>query len=236
MDSQAVRPVRALVALTRLFRDPNDTEQAFRVVQALDGVHGERLLARFAATETGARLLAERPSILAALSDRAGLSALPEGSLGRAYLDFCDRVGITPGGLVEASQLEERDRLHADLRYLADRLRDSHDLWHVITGYRTDLLGENSVLAFTAAQTGSAGVGLLAAAGYLRSYRLPASTGEAGRELVRIAWHRGKCAAWLPAVAFEELLDRPLDEVRARLGVGLAPRYTPLYASDLLAA
>lgn len=235
-QTHPVRPVEALVALSRLIRDPNDTEQAFRVVRALDGAHADRLMARFAASEGGARLLAERPSLLAALSDREALAAMPEGSLGRAYLAFCDGEGITPGGLVEASMLEDRDLLEPRFRYMADRLRDSHDLWHVVTGYRTDLLGENAVLAFTAAQTGSVGVGVLAAAGYLRSYRLRAEIGRAGRELVRSAWQRGKRAAWLPAVVFEELLDQPLEAVRARLGVGSPPTYAPLFAHELLAA
>lgn len=232
-QTHPVRPLYALVALGRLIRDPNDTEQAFRVVQALDGVHADRLFERFSKSDGGARLLAERPSLLDALSNRDSLAAMPEGSLGRAYLAFCDREGITPGGLVEASMIEERERLEPDFRYMADRLRDSHDLWHVVTGHRTDLLGELGVLAFSAAQTGSVGIGVLAAAGYLRSYRLPAEIGRTGRELVQSAWLRGKTAAWLPAVAFEELLDQPLDAVRARLGLGVTPSYAPLYAHEL---
>jgi ubiquinone biosynthesis protein COQ4 len=235
-DVHPVRPLDAVVALARLIRDPNDTVQAFRVVRALDGHHADRLFRRFAESEGGARLLAERPSILAALSDRESLRALPEGSVGRAYLAFCEREGITADGLVEASELEERDRLDPDFRYMADRLRDSHDLWHVLAGYRTDLLGENSVLAFTAAQTGSAGVALLAAAGYVRSFTLKSELSRPARALVRDAFLRGRRAAWLPALPLEELLARPLADVRRELGLGEAPSYAPLYAADLLAA
>jgi ubiquinone biosynthesis protein COQ4 len=233
--TQPIRPVAAVVALGRLIRDPNDTEQAFRIVRALDGAHGEQLFARFAASEGGKKLLRDRPSILAALTDRGALAALPEGSLGRAYLTFCEREGITPGGLVEASAIEGRAELEPDFLYMADRLRDSHDLWHVIAGYRTDLLGENSVLAFTSAQTGSPGVSFLAAAGYLRSYSFDGELAGPGRALVRDAWVRGRAAAWLPEVHFEEMLAQPLVEVRARLGLARVPNYTPVYPADLAA-
>ncbi len=232
-EAPPVRPFDALVALSKLMRDPEKTEHAFEVVQALEGIHAPRMVARFRASPSGARMLAERRSLLSVLCDRDALLEMPEGSLGRAYLAFCEREGITPGGLVEASTGHDRDRLPADLRYVADRMRDSHDLWHVLTGYRTDLVGENSVLAFTAAQSGSVGVGLLASGGYLRSLRLPRERGAAHRALVRGAWLRGRRAAWLPAVPLEDLLPRPLDEVRAGLRIDDPPEYSPIYTAEL---
>ena len=50
----------------------------------------------------------------------------------------------------------------------ADRLRDMHDLCHVVAGYRGDLIGEASVLALSFAQTRNPGVGLMALAGFLK--------------------------------------------------------------------
>jgi ubiquinone biosynthesis protein COQ4 len=233
---QRIQPIIAAMALARLIRNPDETEQAFRIVRALDAGQADRLVERFAASEGGARLLAERPSLLAVLADRDALAAMPEGSLGRAYLAFCEREGITAGGLVEASELEDPEEVDPDLRYVADRLRDSHDLWHVLTGYRTDLLGEISVLAFTAAQVGSRGSALLAATGYVRSYRFGPELGRRGRALVREAYARGRRAAWLPEVIFEELLARPLEEVRLDLGLESPPAYAPIYPEALATA
>jgi ubiquinone biosynthesis protein COQ4 len=230
------RPLEAFVALRRLMANPQDTEQAFRVVQALDGLHVQRLFERFRKSAGGARLLAERPNITAILSDREALMAMPEGSFGRAYLEFCDREGITAGGLVEASEIEGRNELEPDVRYMADRLRDTHDLWHVLTGYRTDLFGENSVLAFSAAQVGGLGLAALATAGYARSFQLPKELGRSGRALVRAAWERGRKAEWLPAQHFETLLPLPLSEVRARLGLSDAPSYRRVTEADYQAA
>ena len=39
-----------------------------------------------------------------------------------------------------------------DERWMGERLRDIHDLFHVITGYGRDALGELCLLAFTNAQ------------------------------------------------------------------------------------
>lgn len=231
VDSR-VRPLEAAHAVLRLIRDPNATEEAFRVVRALDGGHVEQLVERMKTTEGGRRLLAERPDLLEALSDRERLAAMPEGSVGRAYLEFCDREGITPGGLIEASESDERDRFSEEVLFVGDRLRESHDLWHVIAGYRTDLAGENAVLAFTASQTGSTGVFVLAASGYMASWLLNRDAG-AGRTLTREAWKRGKRAAWLPEVHWEALLEKPLDEVRAMLRLDDVPDYEPIYPEDI---
>ena len=40
-------------------------------------------------------------------------------------------------------------------------MRDQHDLWHTLTGYRGDLLGKTDMLAFTFAQVKHPGVGFL---------------------------------------------------------------------------
>ncbi len=156
--------------------------------------------------------------------------------MGRAYLAFCDREGITPGGLVEASMLEDRDLLEPRFRYMADRLRDSHDLWHVVTGYRTDLLGENAVLAFTAAQTDSVGVGVLAAAatsaptGCAPRSTAPAASSCAPRGSGASA-PRG-CPPW-SSRSCSISRSRPCARASAWAP---PPTYAPLFAHELLTA
>ena len=228
------RPLEALKALRILIQDPTKTEEAFRVVRSLDGPFFGRTFARFAKDPEGARLMAARSSLLSALRDRASLEKLPEGSLGREYLAFCDREGITPGGLVEASDaVPMAPGLSDDERWFIDRMRDSHDLWHVLTGYRTDLTGELSVLTFSLAQQWGPGLSLLVLGGLVETYK----SGEIGahaRKLVADAWRTGRRANWFPAAPWEEWLARPLDEVRFAMGVYSVPVYTPVYAVDVV--
>ena len=213
------RPLTAVGAIGRLLRDPDRTEEAFLLVRALDAGAIDRIFDRFAASEEGARMLDERPSLLEHLSDRDALAALPEGSLGREYVAFCEREGITPGALVEASQDPLRDRLSEPHRYVADRLRDSHDLWHVIVGARTDVFGELAILAFSAPQTQNLGLRAISLAGVLRSFGVPGPLGATARRLVHAGWRRGRRARWLIDVPWERWLELPLDEVRARLKI-----------------
>jgi ubiquinone biosynthesis protein COQ4 len=218
-----IRPLDAWQALRALLRDPDDTRQVFKIVDALSGRTGERIFRRFRATPSGPRILEEQRDLLQTLCQRDALAALPPGSLGRSYLDFVTRERITADGLVAAS-LEAREQVEAlseDYRRTMERLRDMHDLWHVVAGYGRDLVGEASLLAFTFAQTWNPGIGFIVAVAYLRLGDAPG-----GRALLREAFRRGRHAAWLPGEDWEALLSLPLEEVRSRLRVGPPPRYT----------
>ena len=235
VNTRNFQPVEALRALHRLLLDPDDTQQAFRLVRALDPGGPARMLARMSSTEEGRTLLRDKPSLLQSLSDVEALAAMPEGSLGRAYLDFCRAQGITPGGLLEASEAGwgQDEEVDEDVRWFAERMRDSHDLWHLVNGYQTDLVGELSVLGFTFVQTRNAGLALLVGAGYLRSFTFWEHFGAEHRAVVRQAFARARRAVWLPAVRWEDLLQRPLEAVRIQLGVGAPAEYTPVRAADV---
>jgi ubiquinone biosynthesis protein COQ4 len=219
-----IRLLDALRAMRGLLRDPDDTALVFEIIEALSGRTRARVFERFAASAESQRLLAARPNLLARLTDREALLALPVGTLGRTYGEFMTREQISADGLVSASEDWLRDDLPADRRWFADRLRDTHDLWHVVTGYGRDLVGEASLLAFTYAQTRNPGIGFIVAVAYLKARGI----NSPGRRLLRDGYRRGRRAAWLPGIEWESLLDQPLAHVRAQLGVGEPPAYQPV--------
>ena len=222
--------LRARRALAALLRDPDDLPQVFTLIDAISGTAPHRLLRGFRRSETGARLLRDRPDIVPLLSNRAGLRALPDGSLGRAYLSFVESEGISPEGIRDASLegASERRRPKAFV-YLHQRMRDTHDLWHALTGYQGDVLGELSLLAFTLSQNWNTGVALIIAAAVLKAY------GSDVPRMVRDGFRRGRAAAWLPAQDWESLLALPLEAVRARLRIAPPPAYVPLRTRELRA-
>jgi ubiquinone biosynthesis protein COQ4 len=87
-----------------------------------------------------------------------------------------------------------------------------HDVWHVLTGYSTDALGEVCVVAFSYAQTRSLGFAVIALAGARQFQK--ARLGQPYGRAVREAWRNGRTAAWLPAVDYPALFAMPLDEAR----------------------
>ncbi len=208
---------RAWRALRRLIADPERTEEVFELIHALSGRSGERLFRRFRSTPDGRRLLEAQPSLLAALSDRARLAALPAGSLGRAYAEFMSEEELDAGGLADAAAAvpDRDDAPDAEHRWFFDRLRDMHDLWHVVTGYGRDVAGEAANLAFTYAQTRNRGVGAIVVAAAF----VGPKAGLRWQRYLLQAWRRGRRAAALPMAAWEELLPLPLEEVRAHLRI-----------------
>jgi ubiquinone biosynthesis protein COQ4 len=95
-------------------------------------------------------ILDSETSLLNVLSNRKQLKAMPEGSLGRQYLAFMEEGNISAEGLKEASENDDSERFSdPDMETYALRLRDQHDLWHVVTGFGLDVAGESCLLAFT---------------------------------------------------------------------------------------
>lgn len=226
-------PRRALGAAFALARDPDDLPQVFTLIESLSFGTLSRIAARMEATEGGRALLAARPDIVTELADRTALAALPDGSVGRAYLDFVTRENISADGIRVAQKAgtTKTNELPAPLDYVYARMRDTHDLWHVVTGFQGDVLGEASLLSFFFAQTRNPAIALILFIAAVKLFHVPGT-----RSLMR-TWHRhGRQAAWLPVVAWETLLARPVEEVRAELGIPQPARYVPVRSSELRAA
>lgn len=218
-SSTRMRPIIAWKALRRLIADPERTEEVFVVIRSLSGSSLRRGLERFRQNDRSRALLSVEPGVgelLQVLSDRDRLAKLPAGSFGRAYLDFVTSEGISADGLVEASAEVEYENMRADLTIYSQRLRDQHDLWHTLTRYGRDELGEICLLGFTYAQTRNRGIGAICLMGAFKLSRV------IGPGVLRAVWRGyqdGRKAAWLPGQVWEELLALPVDDVRDGLNI-----------------
>lgn len=218
-------PLKAILALRALMRNKEDTSQVFKIMQALAGDSMQKQFLRFQDTKTGQKVLNADHELLDVLKDRERLATLPEGSLGRAYLHFVVSENISAEGLVEADQTrDERDQDADPAQALyGRRLREMHDLWHVVTGYGRDALGEASVVAFSYPQTTSLGFAAIAVIGALKISSEFPRQGVIGT--VWQAYKAGKRAAWLPGQDWEDLLAQPLDQVRRDLNIAEPTKY-----------
>ena len=221
---------RAGRALAALLRDPDDLPQVFTLIESMSGTAPHRLLLRLKLSTMGSRIMRDRPDIVPTLADRAALRALPDGSLGRAYLDFVESEGISPQGILDACAVGEVGKRRNDaLKYVHQRMRDTHDLWHAATGYKGDVVGELSLLAFTLAQNWNTAVAMIIVAGLIKGL------GRSETHVILGGFLRGRAAAWLPEQDWESLLALPVDLVRARLKLGALPVYTPVRTVTLRA-
>ncbi len=214
-------------ALRRLIADPEDTAQVFQITRAMGGPSVHEGLKRFRATTAGQKILSEQIDLLDTLRDREQLRDMRPDSLGRAYLAFMEGENLSADGLVEASEDGEQ-WADADLARYGQRLRDQHDLWHTVTHYGRDELGELCLLAFTYAQTRNRGIGLIVLMGI---HQLRKVYGSGVFKAARRGYADGRRAAWLPAVDWERMLALPIDQVRTELGIHEPTSYQALKAS-----
>ncbi len=214
---------RAVKAMRILARNQDSVEQVFEIAAALPG-HALLLAKwRLRATEFGRRLLAKQPSMASILSDQAALQAMPANSLGAAYLRFLKDEQIAASGLVAA---DERVRGAADVQcgeeqFVWNHLRDTHDLWHVVTDCKGDLIGEPALQAFMLAQLGMPSSALLVLSVFVAA---PAGV----RPYLVEGFIKGWRARWLFGQDWVGLLPLPLAEVRRRLRVTPMSSYTPM--------
>ena len=219
LKPRRIEPMRAWRALRRLIADKDDTRQVFEIMNALAGSSVRNGYHQMLDQVEGSRQAYMMIELADRLQDRSWLDGLPEGSVGRAYLDFIEERDLSAYGLADESRKvadSEIDAAHPYAWY-ARRLRDVHDIWHILTGYRTDALGEACVVAFSLPQTRSTGFGLIAA-GVAYEYAR-ARTGHPCARAILEAWQRGRRATWLPGLDYVALMREPLDQVRAQLGL-----------------
>ncbi len=215
-DCPPIRPLVALRALRGIQKNPEDTQQVFILTEALRGRSGMRLVQRFEEHPTGRKILKQRRSLLSILQNRTALERLPEGTLGRAYADFMRTEQLSAQALVDSAKNSGlyKPGNTSDRAFLGGRLRDMHDLFHVLTGYGRDELGEMCVLAFCYPQQGTRSFAVLSFFGTLK-LRRTLGMPEVSRA-TRQAYQHGKYAAWIPGEPIEDMLGESLEGLRAR--------------------
>lgn len=174
--------------------------------------------ARLIATEEGGRMAYERAELARRFVDTAWVATFAPGTVGAAYRDFLESTGYSADGLAEVSRINrEEDMLHP-YAWFGRRVRDTHDIWHVLTGYKADeSLGEAALVAFSFAQVGGLGWAFIGGAAALKSLRV-----TKGTLFARAVWEgyrNGRRAAWIAGEDYEKLMHEPIDAARARLGI-----------------
>jgi ubiquinone biosynthesis protein COQ4 len=195
-EARIERPRRrwivALKALQRLLADKEDTGQVFEIMAALNGDSTAAGYRRLLETPKGGRLAYERVEMAPRLMDQAWLDSFAPGTVGAEI----------------SRQTHGRQEISHPYAWFGRRTRDVHDVWHILSGYHRDGLGEACLVAFSFAQTRSLGWALIAVGAALRS------RGGSKYPYVQAIWQgyrRGKAACWLQGEDYEALMSEPLD-------------------------
>lgn len=223
-----LRWLSALKSLRRLLNDKDDTRQVFEIMRALNGDSTARAYMRLLETQWGGRIAYERSEFAHRLMDDAWLDSLPDGSVGAAYRNFIRAENFSAQGLADISRegAAPIDEQHP-YAWMGRRTRDVHDIWHILTGYHRDGLGEACLVAFSYAQTKGLGWALIAAGAAWRARK------ARQHPYVGAIWQgyrRGRAARWLLAEDYERLMSEPLEAARRRLNITPATVYDSIPA------
>ena len=216
---------RAIKNFRLLMKDKEDTSLVFKIYESLPSKQFMPRVAALGLSERGEYLRRTEPSLPEILDDHTALRKTPKGSLAHVYCDFMESEGLTAAGLVAEAESLGRPKYNDLVQWFGDRSRDTHDLFHVLTGYGRDALGEQCVLLFTHGQSPSQGHLLIGYAGAANIKSMVWGSKAPVMGAAQQAKRTGKGAPRLIEQPIRELLKQPFDEVRRSLNIPEPTQY-----------
>ena len=167
------------------------------------------------ASPTGRRILRDRPRISSKTMSVEYLRALPENTVGRAYVSWLDREGVSPDTREATRYIDDEE-----CAYVMQRYRECHDFYHAITGLPVMREGEVALKAFEFANTllPMTGLAVFAVTSLKKGERRrfweiygpwAVENGLRSQDVINVYW--------------EEELENDVQELRERLGIQQPP-------------
>ncbi len=206
-----LRTIRVIKSAYAVVQDPTDLDSVIRMVNAV------RDSADLSAIVS---VLKRDPAVAESFRSRPNLDAvrgvgpdLPSGSLGREFHEFLDRHGISRDVVPTIDVTDEG-------QFFRSHIYETHDVWHLVTGFEPTIAGEMAVQAFYLAQMPSRVAVLILALALLNTLVYGFEDHRARMEAVVEGWQLGKQARPLFGQDWASHWRRPLADVRAELGLG----------------
>lgn len=194
-----------------------ETSNVFDIEDALrDSPLMQRCLTAVREDPASAQALEER--YMGEDYDLEKMLKMPPHSLGWTYAKVLTALGYDPNFY----RLRE---IESDVDYITHRVRKTHDLHHILTGFSFDDYGELGVISVTIGQIRYPAFILMALLASLLSYVTGAQRAgidhqlEYNFDVASAGIHMARQAKPLFSVKWEENLDRPLDELRSEFNI-----------------
>ena len=209
-------PFRWLLACWRVSRDLTNTNEAAIVEIGFSRswfgrrVSGwDRVTAELQKCSDHARTVSKRKRL--GPIDLHQLSKLDEGTLGRTLATQCLEKRIDPN-LVHISA-------ESDVDYVMAHVFESHDIWHVVTGWGNDEAGEVGLGGFYIAQLQLPLIALMLSLVFLNTALSKPESLKPRLEALTNGYRMGKNARDLFGIDWRSNLDRSLRTIREELGI-----------------
>lgn len=206
-------PFRIARAVWRVLKDPESTPDVLIVE---DVFNHSRLTRRIAAWESVAERHIPGELDVAKLAGGPRLINFEPAELLSRHAPHT--VGYALGSHMLANNLNPNLfkplEITSKRDYMVSHIIETHDIWHVVTGYGTDLPGEAALLAFYAVQIGAPIFPLLLGLALLNTAFAEQDSLAGRMEAISRGWQSGKQARPLFGIDWTSQFDRPVLEFR----------------------
>jgi ubiquinone biosynthesis protein COQ4 len=212
---ERLQSLRMVAGLAEFLKNPGSLDSVFAVARSLQ--HSPL------STQMFRHLLAE-PAMAELVRDNwrpapinlDALEQLPPSSLGHVYAHQLRSQGLSPESLIDPTPITSPQQ------YVVHRLRETHDIVHVLTGFGTDGAGELGLQAFNLAQNRSALAVMLIFGGMLKTLQDDEPLEPLLSALAR-GFELGLRSPCVIARRLEDGWERPLADWQRELGLPLTP-------------
>ena len=207
--NERLQSLRILKGLGKFLQHPDDLQSVYAVAASVQGSPMAAQMMRHMLAQPGIAAMIQgqwRPAPI----DLNALEQLPAGSLGQCYSSQLISQGITPDTLIDPAPIT------SDQEFIVHRLKETHDIVHVLTGFGIDAEGEIGLQAFNLAQNRSPLAVLLIFGGMLKTLQDDRPL-EALLHAISRGFEMGLKAECVVGYRLEDAWERPLSEWRAEL-------------------
>lgn len=198
--------LRMILAIIRISRDPEHTDSVFVIGESLYKMGASDVaLQKLAQSEEALGIIKTRK--LLGSYDLHELQKLAPGTFGKAYADHMISLNLNPN-------FYPYMKMKNDTAYVIMRVRQTHDLWHVLTGFDTSIPGEIGLQAFMAAQTSLPTSFILLAGSIFKAAVNNPSMVDVLMENIIKGWQLGKKAKLIFGLDWEANWNTPLEQLR----------------------
>jgi ubiquinone biosynthesis protein COQ4 len=196
--------------LTLLFDDTGNLAPVLELSTTLIDTHAFQLaVENMKAVPEVAEIIAQR--YMAPSHDLEALLQYPKDSLGYAYASSMKQAGFQP----LAAEVE----IDSDASYVENRWLQTHDIWHIITGFDTSEIGEIGLQAFYLAQFQLPLASLLIANALISTTLWQPEALSPLLSAIALGWEMGQTGKPLIAQKWEEAWEKPVSVWQAQLNV-----------------
>jgi ubiquinone biosynthesis protein COQ4 len=206
--------IRVARAVVRVMGDSTKTYEIHRVEEITGRPRYRRLLEQFAASDDGRHLLEVRPELSSEHVDFDALRALPETTVGGAYVRHLDLNHLSADYQAAATRHVD----DPDMAYLMRRFRQTHDVWHALLGLGVTGHEEVIIHWFSYGQLRLPVSAMIMVLGSLKHLVLERRWTTL-RHSAMEAYRAGRDAAPLLSIVWEDRWAEDLDDVRADYGI-----------------